>query len=165
MRRMYAPISWRSGRTSRYRAGIVPLGQEGKTTLRDYQTRLGHIAIDGRRQRRNRHHPHILQGIEQYKDGLILYSLGKLHLRLIQHEVRAQRCGPVALPQCPSPERAIVSDQCEQLRGAVPAQPLTGTPADAVIEGLRTLSAALNTRVQNENGTGVVTLVESMPVP
>ena len=44
-------------------------------------------------------------------------------------------------------------------------QPLTGAAADAVIDELRTLSAALNTRVHNDNGTGVVTLEESVPVP
>ena len=59
------------------RTGCLRIGgQEGKTALRDYQTRLGHLAIDAGASAVIGHHPHILQGIEHYKDGIILYSLG-----------------------------------------------------------------------------------------
>lgn len=51
-------------------------GQEGTTILRDYQTRIGHLAVDAGAQVVLGHHPHILQGIERYGDGIIFYSLG-----------------------------------------------------------------------------------------
>jgi hypothetical protein len=38
------------------------------------------------------HHPHVLQGIEEYKDGLIAYSLGNFVFRV--HEDEYQRCHP-----------------------------------------------------------------------
>ena len=40
------------------------------------QTLLAHTAIDAGADLILGHHPHVLQGIEKYKDGLILYSLG-----------------------------------------------------------------------------------------
>ncbi|MBI2473171.1 AmmeMemoRadiSam system protein B [Candidatus Uhrbacteria bacterium] len=40
------------------------------------QTLLAHEAIDAGADLILGHHPHVLQGIERYKDGLILYSLG-----------------------------------------------------------------------------------------
>src|SRR3989344_8172816 len=50
-------------------------GQEGKTELRDYQKSLGRAAIDAGAAAVIGHHPHVLQGVERYKNGVILYSL------------------------------------------------------------------------------------------
>ncbi|HEY9050097.1 MAG TPA: CapA family protein [Gammaproteobacteria bacterium] len=51
-------------------------GQEKITETRDYQPLLAHAAIDEGADLILGHHPHVLQAIEQYKDGIILYSLG-----------------------------------------------------------------------------------------
>ncbi|HBP00552.1 MAG: hypothetical protein UU48_C0007G0006 [Candidatus Uhrbacteria bacterium GW2011_GWF2_41_16] len=40
------------------------------------QINLAHVAIDAGADLVIGHHPHVLQGVEKYKDGLILYSLG-----------------------------------------------------------------------------------------
>ncbi len=53
-------------------------GGELLTEPRDYQIRLGHAAIDAGAKLVVGTHPHILQGLEWYKDGLVLYSLGNL---------------------------------------------------------------------------------------
>jgi poly-gamma-glutamate synthesis protein (capsule biosynthesis protein) len=45
---------------------------------RAYQTDLGHAAIDAGAALVVGTHPHILQGVEWYHDGVILYSLGNL---------------------------------------------------------------------------------------
>ena len=42
----------------------------------DRQTKLAHLAIDAGADIVIGSHPHVLQGIEKYKDGLIFYSLG-----------------------------------------------------------------------------------------
>ena len=154
---------------ARERADIVLVsfhwGQEGKTTLRDYQTRLGHIAIDAGASAVIGHHPHILQGIEQYKDGLILYSLGNFTFGSYSMRSARSAVAQLRFRNARLQSVRLFPINVNNFEVQFQPQPLTGTPADAVIEGLRTLSAALNTRVQNENGTGVVTLVESMPVP
>lgn len=154
---------------AREQAGIVLVsfhwGQEGKTTLRDYQTRLGHIAIDAGASAVIGHHPHILQGIEQYKDGLILYSLGNFTFG--SYSMRSARSAVAQLRFRNARLHSVRLFPINVNNFEVQFQPLplTGAAADAVIDELRTLSAELNTRVHNENGTGLVTLVESMPVP
>lgn len=51
-------------------------GREKMKTLRGYQPMLAHAAIDAGASLVLGHHPHILQGVERYNDGLVLYSLG-----------------------------------------------------------------------------------------
>jgi len=53
-------------------------GGELKTTPRAYQIQFGHAAIDAGADVVVGSHPHVLQGIEWYKNRLILYSLGNL---------------------------------------------------------------------------------------
>ena len=154
---------------ARERADIVLVsfhwGQEGKTALRDYQTRLGHIAIDAGASAVIGHHPHILQGIEQYKDGIILYSLGNFtfgsySLNSVRSAVAQLRFRNARLQSV-----RLFPINVNNFEVQFQPQPLTGAAADAVIDELHTLSAALNTRVRNDNGTGVVTLGETVPVP
>jgi poly-gamma-glutamate synthesis protein (capsule biosynthesis protein) len=54
----------------------VHWGEEGTTRLREYQPRLARLMIDSGADAVIGHHPHILQGIEHYKRGVIFYSLG-----------------------------------------------------------------------------------------
>lgn len=54
----------------------VHWGEEGNTRLREYQPRLARMMIDSGADAVIGHHPHILQGIERYKRGIIFYSLG-----------------------------------------------------------------------------------------
>lgn len=133
-------------------------GQESKTALRDYQTRLGHIAIDAGASAVIGHHPHILQGIEHYKDGVILYSLGNFTFG--SYSMRSARSAVAQLRFSKSRLRSVrlFPINVNNFEVQFQPQPLTGTAADAVIDELRTLSAALNTRVLSDNGTGVVTL-------
>jgi poly-gamma-glutamate capsule biosynthesis protein CapA/YwtB (metallophosphatase superfamily) len=51
-------------------------GEEGTTRLREYQPRLARMMIDSGADAVIGHHPHILQGVEKYKRGIIFYSLG-----------------------------------------------------------------------------------------
>jgi poly-gamma-glutamate synthesis protein (capsule biosynthesis protein) len=51
-------------------------GEEGTTRLREYQPRLARMMIDSGADAVIGHHPHVLQGIECYKRGIIFYSLG-----------------------------------------------------------------------------------------
>ena len=65
---------------ARQRADIVVVsfhwGTEGETELRDYQITLARAAIDAGAIVVLGHHPHILQAVERYRQGVILYSLG-----------------------------------------------------------------------------------------
>ena len=54
----------------------VHWGEEGTTRLRPYQPRLARMMIDAGADAVIGHHPHVLQGAEVYKQGIIFYSLG-----------------------------------------------------------------------------------------
>lgn len=43
---------------------------------KEYQVKLAHLSIDSGASLVIGHHPHVIQEIERYKDGLILYSVG-----------------------------------------------------------------------------------------
>ncbi len=135
-------------------------GQEGKTDLRDYQTRLGRLAIDSGASAVIGHHPHILQGIERYKDGIILYSLGNFTFG--SYSMSSARSAVAKLRFQNSRLRQVQLFPINVNNFEVQFQPqlLRGEEADAVLENLRTLSAALNTTVRNENGVGVVRVDE-----
>jgi poly-gamma-glutamate capsule biosynthesis protein CapA/YwtB (metallophosphatase superfamily) len=56
------------------------------TKPRDYQKKYGKMCIDAGASLVIGHHPHVLQGIEVYKDGLIAYSLGNFVFGVLSHE-------------------------------------------------------------------------------
>ncbi len=136
-------------------------GQEGKTALRDYQTRLGHLAIDSGASAVIGHHPHILQGIEHYKDGIILYSLGNFTFG--SYSMRSARSAVAQLRFRNSRLQRVqmFPINVNNFEVQFQPQPLYGEAADAVIADLQTLSAALNTDVRNDNGVGVIMLGEA----
>lgn len=140
-------------------------GQEGKTTLREYQTRLGHLAIDAGANAVIGHHPHILQGIEQYKSGIILYSLGNFTFGSYSMNSARSAVAQLRFRNARLQSVRLFPINVNNFEVQFQPQPLTGAAADAVIDGLRTLSAALNTQVHNDNGTGVVILGETVPMP
>ena len=51
-------------------------GAEKRETPKDYQIYFAHLAIDSGADLILGHHPHVLQGVELYKNRLIAYSLG-----------------------------------------------------------------------------------------
>jgi hypothetical protein len=55
---------------------VVHWGDEYQDAPKGWQVRAAHRMIDAGADAVIGHHPHVLQGIERYKDGLIAYSLG-----------------------------------------------------------------------------------------
>lgn len=133
-------------------------GQEGKTQLRDYQTYIGHLSIDAGASAVIGSHPHILQGIEHYKDGVILYSMGNFTFgSYSSHSTRS------AVAQLRFHDGRLVQVKMfpinvNNFEVAFQPKPLQGKEADAVIDGLAQLSAKRHTVVRNDHGVGVVDL-------
>ena len=133
-------------------------GQEGKTELRDYQRSLGRAAIDAGAAAVIGHHPHVLQGVERYKNGVILYSLGNFAFGTYGPEAFRS-----AIAQLTFRDKKLAEGQLNPLnvRNAevvFQALPLTGKEADKVVTELQQLSQPLNTRLENRNGVAVLTL-------
>jgi poly-gamma-glutamate synthesis protein (capsule biosynthesis protein) len=57
---------------------ILHWGTEKATEPDRSQIQFAHALIDGGADAVIGHHPHVLQGIERYKSGVIVYSLGNL---------------------------------------------------------------------------------------
>lgn len=51
-------------------------GGEGRTTPKQYQKEFAHLSVDAGADLIIGHHPHVLQGVELYRNKLIAYSLG-----------------------------------------------------------------------------------------
>lgn len=131
-------------------------GGEGTTKLRNYQKKLGRSAIDAGATVVLGHHPHVLQGIESYSNGIILYSLGnfvfgsysKCATRSVVARLEFEESVPKRLELIP-----INVDNTE-----VVFQPklLSGIEAQKVINALRELSQPLNTEIVFKEGSGWV---------
>ena len=138
-------------------------GQEGSTALRDYQPHLAHIAIDAGASAVIGHHPHILQGIERYKHGVILYSLGNFvfgsYSKAAVNSVIAQLVFRKTSDHNATWELsslALIPIDVNNVELDFQPKPLVGVRADAVISELMKLSQPLATLIKNKNGIGVI---------
>jgi len=133
-------------------------GQEGKTELRDYQKSLGRAAIDAGAAAVIGHHPHVLQGVERYKNGVILYSLGNFAFGTYGPEAFRSAIATLTFRDKKLAEVQLHPLNVRNAEVVFQALPLTGKDADKVVTELQTLSQPLGTRLENRNGVAVLTL-------
>lgn len=111
--------------TSQADVVIVSLhtGSEYQEPLSDLQVALAHAAIDAGARLVLGHHPHVLQGIERYGEGLIIYSLGNFVFDFDQLDY--------AQPGLPSTLSAVLQVQLRK-EGVLSCQllPIAIDPAD-----------------------------------
>lgn len=139
---------------ARKRAAIVIVavhwGAEGSTALREYQPRLAHMMIDAGADVILGHHPHILQGMEHYKQGLIFYSLGnfafasKSRIATRTMLVRLRFEGKKRLAE-------LIPLTIDHRRVGFQPTPLSGTGADELIRAVELLPPA-TVRVTRDGG-------------
>ncbi len=127
-------------------------GQEGKTELREYQTRLGRAAIDAGAQAVLGHHPHILQAVEYYQGGVILYSLGNFTFGSYSKKAATSAVAQLHFRQGHLTALRMVPIRVDNFEVQFQPQVLTGAAADAVVDNLRRLSAQQNTSLINLAG-------------
>ncbi len=131
-------------------------GREGTTELRPYQKILGRAAIDEGAAAVVGHHPHILQGIEKYKHGIILYSLGNFVFG--SYSYKAKRAAIAELVFDHDIVKSVNLIPINVFNPQVVFQPrvLTGKNAAEVINELAQLSRPLGVAVNNNNDIGIV---------
>lgn len=131
-------------------------GQEGKTELRDYQTQLARAAIDAGATAVFGHHPHILQGVERYKDGVILYSLGNFAFGSFSNTATRSVIALLTFRDRRWRELKMVPLNVRNAEVVFQPRPLVGRDATEVVEHLQQLSQSLGTTLENRDGVAVL---------
>ncbi len=147
---------------ARARADVVVVsfhwGGEASTELRDYQPRLARAAIDAGALIVLGHHPHVLQGIERYGDGVIFYSLGNFVFGSYGREARASVIVQLDVEDAKLVGARLIPIDVNNFAVRFQPQPLSGERAEAVVTELARLSETLHTGVTMDAGVGVVAL-------
>lgn len=133
-------------------------GQEGSTDLRDYQVKLGRAAIDAGAIAVLGHHPHILQAVERYGDGVILYSLGNFAFGSFSPRATRSVIATLGIRDGRLVETRLIPLNVNNFEVYFQPQLLSGADADDVVTGLQTLSGARGTTIRNDTGVAVVEL-------
>jgi len=133
-------------------------GQEGKTALRDYQTLLAHAAIDSGASVVLGHHPHVLQGVERYKDGVIVYSLGNFAFGSYSKTATRSVIALFGFRNRQLRDLRMVPIDVSNVEVVFQPRPLVGSDATQVVEQLRQLSQELGTVLEDRHGEAVLAL-------
>ena len=137
-------------------------GQESKTELREYQTRLGRAAIDAGAQAVIGHHPHILQGVERYKDGVILYSLGNYTFGSFSEKARVSAIAQLYFNGSRLNKVRMTPINVLNTEVLFQPQPLKGDAADAVVGQLQELASIQGTTLRNVKGVAELDMSTSV---
>ncbi|TCL57453.1 poly-gamma-glutamate synthesis protein (capsule biosynthesis protein) [Hydrogenispora ethanolica] len=131
-------------------------GKELETMPAPYQKEFARLCIDAGASLVLGHHPHVLQGFEVYRGGLIAYSLGNFLFstysrRTVDSVILAvdfDRSGPVAARLYPvNVNNYEVAFQTRLRRGA---------DAERVLRDLRGYSAEFQTPIASRDGLGII---------
>ena len=130
-------------------------GKEASGTVQAYQRNAAHNAINAGADVIIGHHPHVLQGIELYKSGIIFYSLG--NFAFASKSTTADVSALIRL-RLDDKQRTAEILPLDVLHRRVGFQPrlLSGAKAESVIEKLRSLSSPFKTEIPNKSGKYLV---------
>ncbi len=155
-------------------------GNEEEISPQEYQRNLAHLAIDQGADIILGHHPHILSGIETYRNGIIIYSLGNFAFGSYSEKARESAIFRFILTQKRREDRRTAEEITPRLGVSKSAplrlqrleiipisvynkeikfQPriLKDKEAEGVLERIRKLSNEFNTKIKTENSKGIIT--------
>jgi poly-gamma-glutamate capsule biosynthesis protein CapA/YwtB (metallophosphatase superfamily) len=127
------------------------------------QRRLGHAAIDAGATAIFGHHPHVLQGMESYRGGIIFYSLGNFTFGLRNKRVTRSAIAELRLKGNRVAGIALQPINVDNTEIGFQPRLLSGPAASEVVEQLRRLSASLDTLLENRNGKATLSLEGELP--
>jgi poly-gamma-glutamate synthesis protein (capsule biosynthesis protein) len=105
-----------------------------------YQANLAKVAIDAGAHLVVGHHPHVIQGVEKYKHGLIAYSLGNFIFASYSNTVQDALLMQVRLTPSGLKSATFYPLNINNYQIHFCPQPLVGDEAKRVLEELQTLS-------------------------
>lgn len=126
-------------------------GTESLSSVQPYQRHLAHRLIDAGADILIGHHPHVLRGVERYRHGLVLYSLGNFVFATRGSQVQHSAIARLRLSPTQRSLELLPLDVHGARVGFAP-QLLQGTASQAVVAQVNALSAPFNTRLASEGG-------------
>lgn len=136
-------------------------GRERQTELRGYQPLLAHAAIDAGADLVIGHHPHILQAVERYKNGLILYSLGNYTFSTFSSNVNTGGMAKVNFVDGRFAGLELTPINVNNFDVQLQPGKLDGQALESAFTELNNLSLERGTRLRLLNG--VITIDENKP--
>lgn len=133
-------------------------GREGTTELRDYQRQLGRAAIDAGAVAVLGHHPHVLQAVEHYRHGVILYSLGNFVFGSYSADATHSVVATLVFRDDRLQRLELTPINVKNVDVVFQPRRLTGDAADDVVRSLQQLSVAQGTTLENARGMAVLDL-------
>ncbi len=128
-------------------------GSELKNYPKQYQKDYAHHAIDWGADLVIGHHPHVLQGLEIYKNRLIAYSLGNFSFASYSNKATESIVLKIFLTNAGLLYAKIIPVSVKNSEVAFQPKPLTGAAADTILVHLKKFSKPLNEKtIINESG-------------
>lgn len=137
-------------------------GQESKTELRPYQVALGHAAINAGASLVIGHHPHILQSVERYKNGVILYSMGNFAFGSYSRKAKVSALAEVEFDGDRLTQVRLQPINVFNVDVLFQPRPLTGEAAADVIRHLQDLSIKRATKLVMVHDSALLDLPEGV---
>ncbi len=136
-------------------------GQELRETPKPYQTKMAHRLIDNGADIILGHHPHIVQGIEIYKEKPIIYSLGNFIFGSYSENARDSFLAKFKLRKNKKIVTQILPISVYNKVVEFRPVPLEGAAKTALFDHVRRLSSELNADSLGISNDGFVTLIKS----
>jgi len=139
---------------ARKRADVVIVsfhwGGEALTAPKDYQQTLGRQAIEAGAQVVIGHHPHVLQGVEFYRDGVIYYSLGNFAFGSYSKTAKSSALARITLHDATLYKAEILPLDVYNIEVGFQPRPLTQEPAYTFIQDFSSLCSPLGTSLERQ---------------
>lgn len=131
-------------------------GAELMTEPKEYQIKMGHNAIDWGASIVLGHHPHVLQGIELYKNGLIAYSLGNFAFGSYSKNVKDGMMLLIRFNKTGVSEAKIIPISVYNINVLFQPMALKDNDAKRVINHIKEASEKFNTHIEITDDAGII---------
>jgi len=128
-----------------------------------YQKSLARLCIDSGADIVFGHHPHVIQGIEIYKDRVIAYSLGNFIFSSYSRKVKESMILQVTIGKNRPSTVKIIPINVNNHQVVFRPKPLSKDASLTFLEELSTLSAKFGTVINIQEGYGEIFVSQSQP--